>query len=204
MSYLGVPEGELREALLDNARLRSMLAAYEPAADQPASAVTPTGGDRRDWLMTRLRGGIGMKTRDAAYRILDHVKDLPEEVRADVVEALHEIADEQDRWKNAWSASTVDHDHKLREAMARSESCEHHGEQIKQLSAQVHHFDESHRRADAGRLALLGLLDAVRQFTEAYRAGRLAADLSVADVVDALARSEKKTSAAHNRAWKGK
>ncbi len=95
----------------------------------------------------------------------------------------------------------VDADRKVRDAMARSSDCEHHGKEIKELGEQLYHFDKSERRADAGRLALLGFLDAVDQVVDQHAAGKLP-DLTVDELVAALAKSAKKAHAAHERAWK--
>ncbi|MGB8665674.1 MAG: hypothetical protein WCD24_13140, partial [Serratia inhibens] len=92
----------------------------------------------------------------------------------------------------------VDRDRGIREAMARSESCEHHGEEIKALETQVHHFDQSAARSEAGRLAVLGFLFAVDQLLE----GTVRPDLTVAQLLEALKGASKKTHAAHDRAWK--
>lgn len=95
----------------------------------------------------------------------------------------------------------VDRDRGIREAMARSESCDHHGEEIKGLADQVHAFDAAQRRADAGRLALLGFLHAVDQYTDRYRKSD-DRDPALEPVVDALERLSKSTHSAHDRAWK--
>lgn len=191
---------ELREARLDNDRLRHMLAAYDPAAAPRASQVTPNGSDRLKWLETRLWGGVGMATRDAGFKILELTELLENEDRATVVEALHRMVDETDRWKDAWSASTVDHDHKLRQAMRNSESCEHHGEEIKRLSAQLYHFSQSNDRLDAARVALLELLFQLREFIPGYEAMPPERRPGGDAIISQLSRVIKKVSAAHDRA----
>ena len=95
----------------------------------------------------------------------------------------------------------VDRDRGIREAMARSESCESHGEEIKGLGVQVWAFDAAQRRADAGRLALLGFLHAVDQYTDRYRKSD-DRDPALEPIVDALERLSKSTHSAHDRAWK--
>lgn len=95
----------------------------------------------------------------------------------------------------------VDRDRGIREAQARSESCEHHGAEIKALGEQVHAFSEGERRHNAGRVAVLGLLHAVDELVRQHEAGRLPG-LTVDKLVAALAESAKKTHAAHDRAWK--
>lgn len=95
----------------------------------------------------------------------------------------------------------VDRDRQVREAMARSGDCEHHGEEIKALGDQVHTFSEAERRHNAGRLAVLGLLFELDKVTKAYRDGQLPG-LTVDKLVKALEDASKKTHAAHDRAWK--
>lgn len=95
----------------------------------------------------------------------------------------------------------VNRDRGIREAQARSESCEHHGKEIKGLGEQVHAFSEAERRHNAGRLAVLGLLFAVDELVRQHKAGQLP-NLTVDKLVDALAENAKKTHAAHDRAWK--
>lgn len=152
----------LAQAQLEIMRLRKILAAYQPEEDRPASAVTPTGGDRLDWLRTRLQGGLGIKTRDAARRILDFTAKLPPEARAEVVECLHDMADETDRWKNAWSATSVQADRDVRAAAARSLDCDRHGDEIRDLMATISRTERDRDRTEAARLSLVAFLDAVR------------------------------------------
>lgn len=95
----------------------------------------------------------------------------------------------------------VDKDRQIRDTMARSESCEHHGEQIKALGDQVHAFSGGERRHDAGRVAALGLLFELDKATRAYRAGQLP-DLTVDELIKSLEDASKRTHAAHDRAWK--
>lgn len=70
------------------------------------------------------------------------------------------------------------------------------------LNKQVQFFSDQADKNDAGRIALLGLLHAVEDFVRGHREGRTLPGLTVADVVNALAGFAKKTSAAHQRAWK--
>jgi hypothetical protein len=95
----------------------------------------------------------------------------------------------------------VDADRKVREALVRSESCEHHGEELKELARMLDHRDKAERRAEAGRLAVLGFLQAVDEFTEKFREG-YSGFVSPAQVVSALEIASKKAHAAHDRAWK--
>lgn len=193
---------DLRQAELEIERLRSMLAAHRPEEDRPASAVTPSGCDRLKWLKTRLWGGVGMKTRDAGSKILELTELLENEDRATVVEALHHMIDETDRWKDAWSASTVNHDRQLREAMRRASDCTAHGEMITGLEAQVAAYSRTAEASEGGRLALLGLLFALREFVDGYPRNGIRAGVTTDDVVAALKKMVTKTSAAHDRAWR--
>lgn len=99
------------------------------------------------------------------------------------------------------AAVSVDRDRQVRNAMARSESCEHHGEEIKGLGEQVQAFSEGERRNNDGRVAALGLLFTVDELVRQHKAGQLP-ELTVDKLVDALAESAKRTHAAHDRAWK--
>lgn len=96
----------------------------------------------------------------------------------------------------------VDKDRQVRRAMARSGDCEVHGEEIKGLGEQLAHFDDAHRRADAGRVALLGFLHVVDEMVREHKAGKLRADLTVADLVAAIAKGAEGAHRAHERAWK--
>lgn len=95
----------------------------------------------------------------------------------------------------------VDKDRQVRDAMARSESCEHHGEEIKALGAQVHHFNRQSDKNDAGRVALLGFLHAVDESVRFHREGKTNPDVTVDKIMDALAEMSRKAHAAHTRAW---
>lgn len=95
----------------------------------------------------------------------------------------------------------VDRDRGIREAMARSESCEHHGEEIRALGVQLRGINASARHSEAGRVALLGLLFAVDELVRQHKTGRINPELTVDKLVTALAQSAKKTHAAHDRAW---
>jgi len=196
-------EAQLREVTLDRDRLRKMLAAYDPRQAKPSSRVTPRGQDRDQWLQTRLQGGVGMKTRDAARRILGVTKDLPPNAHAVIVEALHDMCDETDRWKDAWSASTVDHDHKLIEAMRRSESCAAHGEQIRELKAQAWRAGQEAERMNKARLAMLGWYQACVLFVDGYGKQGVAIRPNADKIVAWMRVQLPKVSRAHQRHFTG-
>lgn len=152
--------------------------------------------DQRDELYDGPDGALSVASiyvRDSARKIVREVPHLMPEVM-DLINAIEWVKDQSVR-------VSVDADRRVREAMARSESCEHHGEEIRQLSTQVHHFDESYRRADAGRVALLGLLHQVDELVRQRAEGKLS-DLTADKLVDALAKAAKQAHAAHDRAWK--
>lgn len=137
---------------------------------------------------------LPLAVRDSARRLVREAPALMPEV-VDLAEHIEFL-------RGQVAHASVDKDRQVREAMARSESCEHHGQEIRQLSEQVHHFDRSADKHDRGRIALLGGLQAVRDFTDAYRAGKTPADLTVEQVVSALEAHLRKAYAAHERAWK--
>lgn len=97
-------------------------------------------------------------------------------------------------------AARVDRDQGVREASQRALNCPAHGEVIKGLESQVAVLDSSQRCTEAGRLALLGFLHAVDEFTREYRKGY--SGLTVGQLVNGLEKASKKVHAAHDRAWK--
>lgn len=131
-----------------------------------------------------------LAVRESARKI---VRDAPE-LMPEVVDLAGHIQFLRDQVTHV----QVDKDRKVREAMVRSESCEHHGEEIKALGEQLAYRDKAEQRAEAGRLALLGFLHEVDRFLDA--GGR--SDLTVAELVEAFKRATKRAHAAHARAWK--
>lgn len=107
-----------------------------------------------------------------------------------LVEALH-TAEQQA------VHARVDRDRGIREAMARSESCDVHGQEIKALGEQLHAIDRQRERTERARIALLGFLHAVDELVRAPRS-----DLTVAQILAVLAKASKKTSDAHARAYR--
>jgi|ADGO01.1.fsa_nt_gi hypothetical protein len=137
---------------------------------------------------------LPLSVRESARRIVREAPALMPEVI--------DMAQEIERLRRQVAHVQVDRDHLVRDAMARSESCEHHGQEIAELGRQLRAADQSARAEEAGRVALLGFLQVVQDFVDAYRAGRGPADLTVTQVVDALDKAIKKAEAAHMRAWK--
>ncbi len=167
------------------------------------STITPKSSTRESWLQTRLQGGVGMKTRDAARAILAS-RSADDPMRAVLVEALHEMVDETERWKNAWAHEHVDKDRKVRDAMAKAADCEHHGQEIRDLNRQLDNWTAAYDRAEADRLALLGWLQIGRDYIDIITAvaatgGKLPSAVEVRDWMKAAI---EKASRAHDRAWK--
>lgn len=152
--------------------------------------------DQRSEFYDGPGGALGVASiyiRDSARKIITEAPALMPEVM--------DLVTYCDFMRDQVAHVQVDKDRSVREAMARSESCEHHGEEIKTLGEQVHAFSEGERRTNAGRLAVLGLLHAVDELVRQHKAGDLPG-LTVDKLVAALAESAKKTHAAHDRAWK--
>lgn len=91
----------------------------------------------------------------------------------------------------------ADKERSVSNALALSASCEHHAEEIFDMKRQVTAISDSYQRADAGRVALLGLLHAVDEVVLNYRE-----TLTAKTLVTWLAKAAKRASAAHDRAWK--
>ena len=128
-----------------------------------------------------------MYVRDSARKIIRDAPALMPEV-VDLVTYVGFLEDQATR-------ARADRDRGIREASARALDCADHGEVIKALEGQVHAFDQSARRSEAGRLAMLGFLFAVDKLLESPRS-----DLTVKQLLAALAGASKKTHAAHDRA----
>ena len=173
----------------------------DPAACAPGCRTAPCradgdhpGGDHLNPRSRHYDGPIlpGYREGEAWRTILAVLPDTGETRVAvhHLVEALRTAEDQA-------THARVDRDRGIRDAMARSESCEHHGQEIKELGVQVHRISAQHHRAERARIALLGFLDAVDELVRAPRA-----DLSVKALLTALAGAVKKTYAAHDRAWR--
>lgn len=166
---------------------------------------TPNGTTRESWLQSKLQAA-NLRPRDAGRAILAlTVANYSDTDHALVVEALHELLDEVDYWKTAWAHETVDKDHKVREAIARSESCEHHGEEIKQLGEQLTHFDQSYRHAEDGRVALLNYLFEMDRFIDAWDIKAALGSnntVTAAKLVEEMRKFVARAHRGHERAWK--
>lgn len=149
--------------------------------------------DQRDELYDGPDGQLAATSvyvRDSARKIIRDAPALTPEV-IDLVTYIEFLG-------NQATHARTDRDRGIREADARVLDCDAHGEAIKALEGQVHAFDQSAARSEAGRLAVLGFLFAVDQLLE----GNHRADLTVAQLLAALKDASKKTHAAHDRAWK--
>jgi hypothetical protein len=131
-----------------------------------------------------------MYVRGSARKIISDAPALTPEV-VDLVTYIGFLEDQA-------THARTDRDRSVREASARALDCADHGEVIKALEAQVHAFDQSAARSEAGRLAVLGFLFAVDQLL----GGTVRPDLTVAELMASLKAAAKKTHAAHDRAWK--
>jgi hypothetical protein len=139
-------------------------------------------------------GAVSMYVRDSARKIISEAPHLTPEV-VDLVTYIDFLKDQATR-------AGTDRDRGIREANARALDCDDHGRVIKSLEDQVHHSDQSYRRAEAGRIALLGFLHAVDELTDGLTDGTLRPDFTVTEMVAALKAAARKAHAAHGRAWK--
>lgn len=178
---------------------------------RPGSAVTPSGMTRDSWLQSRLQGGVGAKTRDAARTVLGIVVHDPAGLlpavsaaeREDAVEALHKMIDETERWKDAWASEHVDKDRQVRAAMARSADCTAHGEEITQLQAQLAAAEARADRTEAARLVMLGWYQACVSMVAAARQGEQAGKPlpDSASITEWMEKSLPRIGRAHQKAW---
>lgn len=152
--------------------------------------------DQRDDLYDgpdTLLAATSMYIRPSARKIITDAPELTPEV-VDLVTYVEFLQDQV-------AHVQVDKDRQVRRAMAQAGDCEVHGEQIKGLEDQLHAIDKSRQASEAGRLALLGFLHAVDEMIREHGAGKLKADLTVADLVAAIGKGATKAHAAHTRAW---
>jgi hypothetical protein len=116
-----------------------------------------------------------------------------------VMPELVDMANEINWLRDQVAHLGVQRDQAVRDAMARSESCEHHGEEIKELRKALSAADRLQLRTEGGRIALLGFLHAVDKLLGGSPSLR---NITVPELIGALKRAAKKTRAAHDRAWK--
>lgn len=148
----------------------------------------------------------GMKARDAAYRLRFYLDKLPPEDRIVGLDAVADMLAEMHRWKDAWASEHVDKDRQVRAAMARSASCDAHGEQIRGLADQLTAVGEARGRAESGRLVMLAwyqqCVDFARIARENQKIGK--ALPAVEDILAWMERQLPKVHAAHQRVWSSK
>lgn len=152
--------------------------------------------DQRSEFYDGPDGALGVASiyiRDSARRIITEAPAIMPEVM-DMVAYCDFLRDQVTHVR-------VDRDRGIRDAMARSASCEHHGEEITALNNQVFAIDASAQRNEEARLALLRFLQAVDDLAEAHRRGHLRPGLTVDDLIRDLEGASKKAHAAHTRAW---
>lgn len=152
--------------------------------------------DQRDELYDgpgSVLGVLPVSVNESARKILREAPELMPE--------LMDLAHEIEFLRDQVAAVSVDKDRQVREAMRRSESCEHHGEEIRDLSESMYAADQHQRRTEAGRLVMLGFFHAVQKAVEDYgRDQPVRATLKA--FMEVLAGAVKKAGAAHDRAWK--
>lgn len=102
--------------------------------------------DGPDWTIRALPSTI----QDPAVKILRGAPQLMPEL----MDLIHHMGLLSDQIAHI----SVDRDHKVREALARSADCRTHGQDITALNAALTAADEAHRRCDAGRRALIDFL----------------------------------------------
>jgi hypothetical protein len=129
-----------------------------------------------------------MYVRPSAWKIIRTAPALTPEV-VDLVTYIGFLEDQVTHVR-------VDRDRGICEASRTALDCEAHGEVIKSLEDQVTSFDKSAHKSEAGRLALLGFLNAVDKGLDEIRP-----DITLPELVTALKTASKKAHAAHTRAW---
>jgi hypothetical protein len=136
---------------------------------------------------------LPLSVRDSARKIIREAPGLMPEVV--------DLANEVEFLRGQIAHIRVDMDRQVRAAMARSASCEHHGQEIEELGRQLGAVDRAGQKNEKARLALLGFMHAVDDLVQAHREGRTDPGLTVGKLVDALAKASKRASDAHARAW---
>ena len=119
-----------------------------------------------------------------------------------VMPELVDMANEINWLRQQLAHVSVEKDHQVREAMARSASCEHHGKEIEELGKALYAADQRERKVEAARLALLGFYQAVKDAVDQYQNRAVRPEWKVSDVMKVLAGAVKKAGAAHDRAWR--
>lgn len=153
--------------------------------------------DQRDDLYDgpgSVLGVLPVSVNESARKILREAPELMPE--------LMDLAHEIEFLRDQVAAVSVDKDRQVREAMRRSGSCEHHGEEIKELAEALYQAGKSERRTEKARLAMLGFFHAVEKAVNDRREGRVRTEPTLKAFMEVLAGAVKKAGAAHDRAWK--
>lgn len=171
-------------------------------ADHPGEAhLDPRDRDRFDGNSTTLRAA-SIYVRAELQAVQDIARthpELAETIDVGVYTALREL----NALRRQVAHVQVDADNKICEAGRRALDCEDHGKTISDLESRVAHWETSHDRSERGRLALLGLLQAVNDLVDAYREDEaIRANITPDAIITALEGAAMKTSTAHARAWK--
>lgn len=173
---------------------------------RPSSMVTPKGDDRESWLKTRLRGGAGLKFKNAAESILswaalDGTSTSAERTRrAAFVEHIHEMLDEMNRWKDAWASEQVARDRAVRDALARP-NCEIHDAELTELRERVIRLQAHLDRTEKGRLVLVTGLAEIDRVIDGYDVGRSLGRKDLPPLTNLLRKVSSKIHEQHRRAW---
>lgn len=153
--------------------------------------------DQRDELYSGPElslGALPLSVRDSARKIL---REAP-----GVMPELVDMANEINWLRGQLAHVSVEKDHAVRDAMRRSESCEHHGAEIQLLGEALSAAERRERRTEAARLALLTFYQSVKEAVEAYQGGRVRSEPTLKAFMGTLGAFVKRAGAAHDRAWK--
>jgi hypothetical protein len=176
----------------------------DPAACAPGCRPAPCrskgdhpGGDHLNPRSEHYNGPIlpGYREGEAWCVILALLPDT-----AETRVAVHHLVEAHRQAEKRAVRAGIDRDHGIRDAMERSQSCDHHGEEIKSLTDQVHGISAQLDRTERARIALLGFLHAVDEVVRGHPGEQGPGQLL--SLLSALAGAVKKTRAAHDRAWR--
>jgi hypothetical protein len=177
-----------------------------PLVISEPGSITPAEKDIKDLRLSLVIGAdaAGIKARGAARKLMyaaDAVTDAGERYAA--YAAVKDLLDEMYRWKDAWASEHVDKDRQVRRAMADSASCEHHGQEIRDMQAQLTGVRDGSDRHDKARSVLLGWYQTCVDFERGYRelvdAGKPTPDAT--KIVAWMGKQLPRVSAAYHRAW---
>lgn len=153
--------------------------------------------DQRD----ELYDGPGLSLDGLPLSVRDSAKTILRAAPA-VMPELVDMANEINWLRKQLAHVSVEKDHQVRDAMARSASCEHHGKEIEELGKALYAADQRAEKIERARLALLGLYQSLKEAVDAYQGGRVRTEPTLKAFMGTLAAFVKKAGAAHDRAWK--